>query len=181
VGPLPLVNQILTRLGLPAILERHVPTPDRRVALPYAHGLGILLRSLVVEREPIDRQGETVRAFAAGLYGVAAEVALRVDDDQIGRALDRLFDADRTALLTDVVVAVGQRFGVDVTQLHNDSTTIRFCGQYRAAGPGRRLRGRRSPWITYGYSKDHRPDLTSPLARIDPGVLARSAPLTLGD
>jgi transposase len=159
VGPLPLVNQVLTRLGLAGILARHVPTHDRRVAVPYAHGLGILLRSLVVEREPIYRQGETVRAFAAGLYGVAAAVAGRVDDDQIGRALDRLFDADRAALLTDVVVAVGQRFGVQFAQLHNDSTTIRFCGQYRAAGPDRRLRGRRSPWITYGYSKDHRPDL----------------------
>jgi transposase len=43
-------------------------------------------------------------------------------------------------------------------QLHNDSTTIRFCGQYRAAR-GRQLHGRRAPCITYGYSKDHRPDL----------------------
>jgi transposase len=39
-----------------------------------------------------------------------------------------------------------------------DSTTVKFCGQYRAAR-GRSLRGRRAPWITYGYSKDRRPDL----------------------
>jgi putative ABC transport system substrate-binding protein len=42
--------------------------------------------------------------------------------------------------------------------IRNDSTTIRFCGQYRAAR-GRQLRGRRAPWISYGHSKDHRPDL----------------------
>ncbi len=79
-------------------------------------------------------------------------------DDRIGRALDRLFDADRAALLTEVVVAMGRRFGVGFAQLHNDSTSIAFCGQYAHAS-GRRLRARRAPAITYGYSKDHRPDL----------------------
>jgi transposase len=157
LGPLPLVNHFLARLDLAAILSRHVPTDDRRVAMPYADGLGILLRSILVEREPIYRQGETVRTFAVGLYGLAADAELRIGDDQLGRALDRLFDADRAALLTEVVVAVGRRFGVRFAQLHNDSTTIRFTGQYRRAG--RRLRGRPTPWITYGYSKDHRPDL----------------------
>jgi transposase len=159
LGPLPLVNHFLGRLDLAPVLARHVPTDDRRVAMPYADGLGILLRSLIVEREPIYRQGETIRTFAAGLYGLAADTEVRVGDDQLGRALDRLFDADRAALLTEVVVAVGQRFGVRFAQLHNDSTTIRFCGQYRTSRAGRRLRGRPAPWITYGYSKDHRPDL----------------------
>jgi transposase len=159
LGPLPLVNHFLARLDLAAVLARHVPTDDRRVAMPYADGLGILLRSIVVEREPIYRQGETVRTFAAGLYGLGADAELRVGDDQLGRALDRLFDADRAALLTEIVVAVGQRFGVRFAQLHNDSTTIRFSGQYRTSRAGRHLRGRPAPWITYGYSKDHRPDL----------------------
>jgi transposase len=61
-------------------------------------------------------------------------------------------------LLTEVVVAVGKRFRLSFDQLHNDSTTVRFCGQYRAA-KGRRMRGKRAPYITYGFSKDHRPDL----------------------
>jgi hypothetical protein len=55
VGPLPLINPFLERLALEAHLERFVPTP-----LPYAKGLGILLRSLRVEREPLYRQYETV-------------------------------------------------------------------------------------------------------------------------
>ena len=56
-----------------------------------------------------------------------------LSDDRLGRALDRLFDADRTALLTELVLAVGQRFGVRFDEFHNDSTTISFCGSYRAA------------------------------------------------
>ena len=78
--------------------------------------------------------------------------------ERIGRALDRLFDADRAALLTEVVLTVGQKFAVRFAELHNDSTSVRFCGQYRGAS-GHPIRGRTAPAITYGYSKDHRPDL----------------------
>jgi transposase len=158
LGPLPLVNDFVDRLGLPRLLERFVPTDDRRVRLPFARALGVLLRSLVVEREPIYRQQEAVSTFAPGAFGLAAHEIELVGDDAIGRALDRLFDADRAGLLTEVVLAAGHGFGVSFDELHNDSTSVRFCGQYRQAR-GRRMRGRRAPFITYGYSKDHRPDL----------------------
>jgi transposase len=158
LGPLPLINHFLDRLGLEPLLERFVPTHDRRIRLAYAKGLGVLLRSILVEREPIYRQQETVNGFAAGCFGLSAEQARHVGDDAIGRALDRLFDADRAALLTEVVVAATGRFDVALEELHNDSTTVRFCGQY-AEARGQSIRGKRGPFITYGYSKDHRPDL----------------------
>lgn len=158
LGPLPIINNFLQRIGLEELLEKHVPTKDRRCVVPYAKGLGVLLRSIIVEREPIYRQQETVLTFAPTMYGLGQDEMDKVGDDRIGRALDRLFDADRAALLTEAIVAVGKRFKVCFNQLHNDSTTIRFCGQYRLA-KGRRIRGRRAPCVTYGYSKDHRPDL----------------------
>lgn len=158
LGPLPLINHFLDRLGLEEILERFVPTPSRRTKLPYAKGIGVLVRSLLVDREPIYRQHETVSAFAESAFGLGPDLVDFVRDDAIGRALDRLFEADRAALVTEVVIAAVQRFGLVLDELHNDSTTVSFCGQYRSAG-GRTLRGRRAPFITYGYSKNHRPDL----------------------
>ena len=158
LGPLPLINHFIDRLDLAALLDKYVPTRDRRCALPHAAALGVLLRSLIVEREPIYRQSETAHGFAPGLFGLAAADMAHLGDDRLGRALDRLFDADRAALLTEIVVAVGQQFAVRFDQLHNDSTSVAFCGQYRAAR-GRELRGRSAPAITYGHSKDHRPDL----------------------
>lgn len=158
VGPLPLVNHFLKRLHIESLLEKFVPTTDRRCLLPHAKGLGVLLRSIIVEREAIYRQQETVETFAAGMFGLEPEEIEGLNDDRIGRALDELFDADRGTLLTQVVVTMGRRFAVRFDELHNDSTTIRFTGQYRAAR-GRSLRGKRAPWITFGYSKDHRPDL----------------------
>jgi len=88
--------------------------------VPHAKALGVLLRSIIVEREPIYRQQETVHGFAQGLFGLSAEQMDHLSDDRIGRALDHLFDADRAVLLTEVVLAVGQRFGVKFDRLHND-------------------------------------------------------------
>ena len=158
LGALPLVNHVMDRFELEAILDRFVPTQDRRCRLPYAKGLGLLIRSIIVEREPIYRHQDVVCGFMPSLFGISAEQAANLKDDQLGRSLDQLFLADRGTLLTEIVVAATQRFDVRMDQLHNDSTSIPFTGQYRAA-KGRSLRGKQAPWITYGFSKDHRPDL----------------------
>jgi hypothetical protein len=105
LGALPLINHFIRRLDLARHLEDFVPTTDRRIRLPYAKALGVLLRSLLIEREPMYCQHETVSTFAPAAFGLDAELAERVGDDAVGRALDRLFDADRAALMTAVVIA----------------------------------------------------------------------------
>jgi len=157
LGPLPLVNHFIRRLGLLELLDHYVPTTDRRCAVRHAAALGVLLRSIVVEREPIYREVETVHGFAPAMYGLAAEELRHLSDDRLSRALDRLYDADRGGLLTAIVLAVGKRFAVKFEELHNDSTSIRFCGQYRQQPET--VRGRRPARIVFGYSKDRRPDL----------------------
>jgi len=99
LGPLPVINRFLDRLGLEALLEQFVPTTDRRIRLPFAKGLGLLLRSFLVEREAVYRQHETVSGFAPEAYGLTPELVEHAGDDAIGRALDRLFDADRAVLV----------------------------------------------------------------------------------
>ena len=159
LGPLPLINHFADRLGLDEILERFVPTSrDPRQKLPPATALGVLLRSILVEREPVYRQSETVLAFSPGAFRIPEEKVKALSDDNVGRALDRLFAADRAALLTAAAVAAQTRFGLSLEEVHNDSTTIRFCGQYENA-KGRSIRGKKAPWITYGFSKERRGDL----------------------
>ena len=158
VGPLPLINAFLDRLGLEDLLERHVPTLDRRVRLPYAKALGLLLRSILVEGEAIYRQQEVVRGFLSEAYGLTPDLVDHAGDDALGGALERLFDADRAVLVTDIVLAVQREFDLAMDELHNDSTSVSFCGQYRAAR-GRQVRGQRASLITFGHSKGHRPDL----------------------
>jgi hypothetical protein len=100
-----------------------------------------------------------VGTFAPQAFGLDETSMQYVGDDAVGRALDRLFDAERAALLTDVVVAVVAVFDVALEELHNGSTTVRICGQYPHKARGRKLRGKRALFITHGYSNDHCPDL----------------------
>ena len=64
LGPLPIINHFTGRLGLVDLLESAVPTEDPRCTLSYASRLGVLLRSIITEREPIYRMGEVVSTYA---------------------------------------------------------------------------------------------------------------------
>jgi hypothetical protein len=77
---------------------------------------------------------------------------------RVGRALEQLFDADRASLLTELMHGVITEFGIDTAELHNDSTSISVHGVYRSA-TGTPRGGKPTPAITFGHSKDHRPDL----------------------
>lgn len=158
VEALPIVNHFLERLGFDRLLEASVPAIDRRYRLRPAKTLGVLLRNLLLARVPLYSQQEWARLVAPHLLGLrAAEVAL-LNDDRVGRALDALFLADRATLLTQVVVTAVREFEVNLAQLHNDSTTVTFSGNYSLAS-GRHLKGRKALSICHGHNKDHRPDL----------------------
>jgi len=79
-------------------------------------------------------------------------------DDRIGRMLARLFDADRASLLTRLVLDAVESFEIDVSQLHNDSTSITLSGAY-ATADGHARGGKPTPAIVHGHNKDGRPDL----------------------
>jgi len=72
LGPLPLFNHFIQRMGPEEALDRYLPT-DPRSAVSHARALGVLLRSIVVEREPIYRQQETVHGFAGGRPALRAK------------------------------------------------------------------------------------------------------------
>ena len=89
LGPLPLINHFVKRIGLQELLERYVPTTDKRCIVPHALALGVLLRSIVIEREPMYRQGETAHGFACELFGLSDKAMEHLSDDRIGRASAR--------------------------------------------------------------------------------------------
>lgn len=158
VGALPIVNHFLGRLRFSELLLDHLPAVDPRVKLKPAEALGVLVRNLVLSRMPLYSQGEWSHQKVPELLGLRSDQLALVNDDRVGRALDRLFDADRSALLTDFVVQMVKEFGVSLGELHNDSTSITLHGAYREAD-GRAVRGKPTVVATHGHNKDHRPDL----------------------
>lgn len=156
VAGLPLVNTVLARLGFDHLLGQALPAGGR---LPAARALGVLVRTIALhDRQPVYTHAEWARRIEPALLGLRADQVSLLNDDRVGRALDRLFDADRAALLTELVLATVREFQVDVDQLHNDSTTLTLTGDYRGA-TGQPVRGTPTLRVTYGHNKDHRPDL----------------------
>jgi transposase len=159
VGALPIVNHLLERMKLEAILQAHLPARDGRGKLPVARGLVILVQNVLLAREPL----YGVRAWAARhdpqLLGLTPDQVGTLNDDRIGRCLTALFHACRPALILALIRHVVQEFDVGLDELHNDSTTISFHGAYAEAATEKTHQGQTAPAITWGHSKAHRPDL----------------------
>jgi transposase len=158
IGPLPIVNRFLERLRLDYFFELFVPQQDRRLKLAPAIGLAVLLRNILVARQPLYGLSEWANRFDQPLLGLPPGDLDIVNDDRVGRCLDYLFAADRAALMTAIVVHTVRTFDVNCRELHNDSTTVTFTGQY-ARARNAAAQGRPTHRITFGHNKDHRPDL----------------------
>lgn len=157
VGALPIVGAFLERLGIGAMLEDELPT-DPRAQLSVAQSLGVLLFNIVCERAPLYALGEWVANHDEVALGIDEGDGRLINDDRIGRALDRLFDCDRAALVTRIALSAIGHFEVATEELHNDSTSITLQGDYAEADGGT-VRGKATVAAARGHSKDHRPDL----------------------
>lgn len=158
LGALPVINHFLARMGLDEIMDQYLPANDARLRLDPAVVIGVVVRNLAVDHRPVYALGEWAESFDPALLGLGVDDSAALNDDRVGRTLDRLFDADRASLITEVVLAAVRGFGVELSQLHNDSTTVTFSGGYHDA-TGTTRAGKATPKITYGHNKDHRPDL----------------------
>lgn len=158
LGPLPIINAFCDRLGLAGLLGAYLPHDDARLKLAPGTAITAVVRNLVTGREPVYALGEWAAPFDPALLGLDADEVELLNDDRVGRTLARLFDADRASLLTRLVLDAVERFDIDCSQLHNDSTSITLTGAY-ADADGRARGGKPTAKITRGHNKDFRPDL----------------------
>jgi transposase len=159
VGSVPIVNRLLQRMRLEEILLLHLPPDDPRVEVPTVRCLLLLVRNVLLSRQPIYGLGEWAECYAPDLLGLTQRQLGQVNDDRVGRSLDRLFDGTTSQFLMDVVRQMVSEFDLKLDELHNDSTSISFFGQYEDAAQEDKRRGKPTAAVTYGHSKDHRPDL----------------------
>ncbi len=158
IGPLPVVNHFLSRMRIAEILQKYLPNDDARLRLAPAAVIGVLVRNIVVCHRPVYAISEWAMPYHPGVLGLAPGDPQALNDDRLGRTLDRLFDADRATLITETVLGVLREFSLEVSQLHNDSTTITLSGSYIGAD-GRARGAKATPAIVHGHNKDFRPDL----------------------
>src|SRR5215470_4338684 len=141
VGALPILNRFIERMGLEEELTLALKNRG------YADALLALLKNIVVDRNALYAVGEWVALYDVGLVAQG-----KVGDDKLGRALDRLFAADRATLQTRIVLAVVNSFDLTMERIHNDTTSVMVRGAYDAQNP-------KAVQLKRGHSKERRPDL----------------------
>jgi Domain of unknown function (DUF4277) len=157
IGALPLIQPLIERLQLRELFESAFGRPDGRLKLAHVDSALLLVRNFVLSRHPLYGVPEWAQRFAPVRLGLSAEQVALLNDDRLGRLLDKLFLVDRRTLMTRIIVHMVEEFGIELARIHNDSTSVTFCGEYREQAP--RPDGKKRPRIVHGYNKDHRPDL----------------------
>lgn len=148
LGALPIVKKFAEELRVLETMEKHVLS-DKRETIAVSRTLLLILYNVILERFPLYKIGQ----WAQEKNLVEQELQKSLHDDRVGRALDKLFAADRAAIITEIVLTAIRVFGLSTDRVHNDSTTVTLTGDYEGYANTRAVKPER------GHNKDHRPDL----------------------
>jgi transposase len=141
IGPLPIINACIDRLGLRELLRETLGNER------YADAIELLIKNVLIEPAALYR----ISGWASHMDPEELRAG-PLSDDVLGRSLDKLFGADRATFQTQVTLAAITRYNVDVSQIHNDSTSVKVHGEYKR-------QSNKAINLKRGHSKDHRPDL----------------------
>lgn len=148
LGSLPVIAEFCRRLDIRGIVDRACPVRDVAIA---THGQVIeaLVANRLTSPQPLLHVEDWAREWAvAEVFGVEAGA---LNDDRVGRALDAVAPA-----LAGIVGSVGVNaiagFGIDVSRIHWDMTSISLFGDYDTVEAG-------YAEPSYGHPKDRRVDL----------------------
>ena len=159
VGALPLINHILEKMRLEEFLSERLPPDDPRAELPTAQGLLVMVRNVLLSRQPIYGVGEWAARFAPDLFNLWEQELALLGDDRLGRNMVRAHVGVTPQFVIDFTHEVSETFQLRADEFHNDSTTVSFYGAYTGAAEEGQREGRPTPAITFGHSKARRPDL----------------------
>jgi len=141
VGPLLLVQHVVERLGLVALIDRHVPQRGRAELTT-----GEVVAALIANRLCAPAPLYDIAAWGsnAALHEVMGVPGMLLNDDRLGRALEA-FAPVAESVRGEAALAAVQTFGADAARLHVDLTTLRVAGAYRD-----------SELVAKGWSSDRR-------------------------
>ena len=151
VDVFPLVKYYIEQLQIDQILSAAMPTPpESRVS--HEQTLCIMIANIVIAKHPLYKIENWVSKYFDGRTIDKSEESIQYNDDRCGRVLDKLFLADRNTLLSQISAKAIEVHQLELSQINNGSTSVSFAGAYNGDTDDNVVN------LTYGFSKDHRPD-----------------------
>jgi len=148
LGALPVIAEFCRRLDIRGIIDRACPVRDVAIA---THGQVIeaLVANRLTSPQPLCHVEDWAREWAvAEVFGVEAEA---LNDDRVGRALDAVAP-ELGGIVGSVGVNAIAGFGIDVSRIHWDMTSMSLFGDYDTPEAG-------FAEPSHGHPKDRRVDL----------------------
>ena len=155
VRHLPIVKQYAKRINLVETINRLVGSQ-----MDLSPGMAILAMVLdtISGRTPLYRLSEFFEEKDTELLLGSAIKPELFCDTNLGRAMDKIFETGTLKIFSELSQHAISVFDVDARRVHFDTTSVSVYGDYDLADP---------PFqITYGHSKDKRPDLKQFLVSI---------------
>ena len=151
VGAISILDSIARKLNLKQILEQHIPSHGNE-KIPTSETILLLIYNIALGKRPLYKLEEWTQTIDFRSLGYQNVIHHSFNDDRFGRSLDKLYESDRSSIITALVTSAIKNFDIDTSQLHNDSTSIKAFGKMTGTtDSGLELKR--------GKSKDHRPDL----------------------
>src|SRR4029450_5764440 len=128
VHHLPIIKAYAHRLGLVSLINHYVPTAMEVDA-------GTVVLALVLDtlsgRSPLYRLEEFFAPQDTELLLGKAVPPQALNDDTVGRVLDRLYDCGTMRLFTACAVRAAMRFGLERRYVHFEPPSRRVWGDYQ--------------------------------------------------
>ena len=165
-----LVAGIIDEIGIVEIINEQVSiepgeivTAGQVVKAIILNGLGFVSRALYLFPQFFEDKA------IEHLLGEGIEPK-HLNDDKIGRVMDKLYQLGGSEIFLLISLAAVKKFGVSTEDCHLDATSLSVEGEYKKEYPtveiiksepgGEEITPGPQPIkITYGYSRDRRPDL----------------------
>ena len=148
VRHLPIVKQYAKRLNLVETINRIV---DSQMELSPGMAILAMVLDTLSGRSPLYRLTEFFEEKDTELLLGSAIEPGRFCDTNLGRAMDKIFEVGTLKIFSQLAQNAITVFDIDPRRLNFDTTSISVYGDYDLDNP---------PFqITYGHSKDKRPDL----------------------
>lgn len=151
VGAAYLVKNILNKLGFVSAIDAEL-THQPEIETTYGHlAQAIVTNRLTFQPAPLYALSEW--AVAQGIDQVFELEASWLDDDRMGSMLEALA-AHQVSIWSTLVKNAVRRFHIDLAQLHSDTTSVYFEGQYEDENGQALGGGEGVPLLVEGYNKD---------------------------
>lgn len=159
---LPVIAHAIRRLRVREVVDELVPL-DPRSKISAGEGIEAMITAILLGKHTLYAVSDLLEPYdlqvAFGFNQIAE--AKHFNDDRLAKALDDLFDKGGVAkVCAAATMSAIREFKLRIDQIHADLTSVSVYGDYEnSVEPTDPDDPDAVPHLTYGYSKDHRPDL----------------------